>query len=78
MTSSPFNNSLETVAAVCDRRISAETNASALTERRYKPFLQRPASPVTLGPLWLPGVPRPLVAARGACNLQSGGSDPPQ
>jgi hypothetical protein len=38
---SPFKSWLETVAAVCDRRISPETNASALTERRYKPLSER-------------------------------------
>ena len=39
--SSPFKNSPDTAAAVCDRRISAQINASALTVRRYKPLLQR-------------------------------------
>src|SRR5207245_8889702 len=29
-----------TLAAVCDRRIFAEIDASALTERRYKPLFQ--------------------------------------
>ena len=37
----PLKNSLTTVAAVCDRRISAQIYASALTERRYKPVFQR-------------------------------------
>jgi len=30
----PFKNSLDTLAAACGRRISAEIKASALTERR--------------------------------------------
>ncbi len=37
---SPFKYSLESVAVVCDRWISAQVKASALTERRYKPLFQ--------------------------------------
>jgi len=40
----PFKNSLATVAAVCDRRTSAQINSSALTERRYRPVFHRAAN----------------------------------
>jgi len=43
--SSPFKNSPDTAAAVCDRRIPAEIYASALTERRYKPLFRRAVRP---------------------------------